>query len=294
MRLITDIHNTLPGYVELGEQLERVQRQLSDFHRAAPATGRVATPLSLAAEAIMQAAKSDALPDVTTIVSDTLRRNEAIDMTAQALVEAERMLKFQRTAVIATGTPTVLAALGDAMTQLQQEAETLAPLRQIATPEAAMASERFEDARRLQQILSDYAAIRTEQVRILRDRIGEDFAAKKSIAAFVSNVDEIFPLWAVWLSHGYLEHRHREDRRPVAPPWPSRAHSDHATFALWALQHGARLWVPSLEEYQSAAAALRERATQPRTPHNDGDWIDPASLPTKDRRPGGLTHSGRG
>lgn len=78
----------------------------------------------------------------------------------------------------------------------REEMAALAPYPPILTAEAALTSKRLQDAEQLHTLLEQLQVMRREQIRVLKS-MGEDFMSKRSIAAFISNVENVHDDWAV-------------------------------------------------------------------------------------------------
>lgn len=200
------------------------------------------------------------LPAAEQAVADV----EAVIVARAALARARQELEAQRHTAITDNADVILAGLHDALTEVVDEVRALEPLDQIGTESAAVASDRTTDMKRLRAVGVTYAKIRAEQIRVLEHHLGGPIG-EHSLAAFLARPLDAFPEYAEWM---------REDR--IAPPWPIRGDYSDAlgargiatgrgqvvrdasteAFLAWAVAADVDLTVPSLDEFQTAAAQL--------------------------------------
>lgn len=286
--LMTPILNSLPEYREASESLTAVKamplpiakanspaEQLADELRAKLAKGK---PLNLLAGAATAMAEVD-----------------AVLVARSALTLVRTQLENQLSEIKASNPDPILTGLNSALGDLVEEVRTLAPLGEVTTEAGAIASDRTVDYKRLRSISGRYVAIRREQLRIMKAETGGDLGIQEVL--FVRNLPELFPLWAPWHTHGHLVHDQANRTLTIRPPWPVPADEgidrDHGTasratfekdasstaFLHWAIEAGADLWVPTLEQYATAGEQHYDAlAREHRTAVIDEHWLDPGGV----------------
>lgn len=280
--LITEIHNTLPGYRDTCEQIKRLRTLPPPVEaRTVWNTQQLATELLLA-----RLETGDPVDDLRSDIAQAVAEHGAAGLEFNARRDAITALKGRLETILNSSGDRILAGLNERFQTWREEIEALAPYPPILTAEAALASKRLQDAEHLAELLEQLHVMRREQVRALKS-MGEDVMSKRSIAAFISNVEDVHDDWAVWLSHGYRVSRTGQEQRPVPPTWPiggGEVAGTSAAFAEWALRNGANLWMPTAAEYRDYADSLRTKSREPRADTKAGEWRDPASLPTPGKR----------
>lgn len=291
--LMTPIYATIPGYPEAIE----TQKKLDVV--PLPVTSGANTPVEQLTMHIMDRLAAGEPLDLLTAAATAMAEVEGVTLAQSALRMAREQLK-QRLAELRAANPAlILSGLHDALTELVDEVRALHPLHQITSEAGAIASDRTKDFKTLRSLAPRYSTIRREQLRVMRDRLGSDFATDLAPieALFCRNLPDLFPLWAPWRTHGHLVHDTAARTRPILPPWPvpgdvgldrgqhsnSRttfeADASRADFLLWSIEAGAELWVPTLAAYATTGEEHFNRlAREGRTEVIDEHWLDPGGI----------------
>lgn len=275
--LITKIRADLPGYTEAEEHLAAVTKQISKNIAIDGQQGSQTQLGRTVVSDLLAAGKSlDTLP---TVLGKELLKRQSTELAYGALTDMRNTLTA-RCESLRNDVDEVLPRLNAALVKILEAARELGDLAQVATPEAAFASDRLDDGRTFAALAEDYADIRREQYRVLTKHGGMDILRSKSsgAAAVLSNLEDVYDDWAVWIQYGYLERRDRAVQRPINPSWwPIQQATTTPEFFRWALTHGAALWVPTITQGGAYADTLRDKAQQPR-PERTEEWLDPAHL----------------
>ena len=147
--LIAQLRNRLPAYARPRNALEKVETELARRMRHADDVTRPGRFESVPSRVLREFLEGDqSLDQLGETVAAEMAREEAERTTYGALAEMRAQLQAEVKA--AESDPfTVLPMLGKEMAKLVAEARALAPLTEIATPDAATASKRYADADRL-------------------------------------------------------------------------------------------------------------------------------------------------
>lgn len=278
---IDKIHAALPGHQTKSDHLAQVKDQIEKIQEKgrraqAEARGKWIHPGTRALRALLNA--GDPLDNLVPTLATSLLEDQATEVAMSALVSTRDQLTSEIKAIADDGAA-VFPLLGEALDAVLAKIRKLEPLDQIIDQETAFESRRFADAEQFAKHLETIVTLRREQVRILR-AAGHGFESKLSIGLVIRNLEDVFDDALIWLNPGHLEHRTRNEQRPINPPWPEPLMSaaSSTSFALWALQNGAQQWIPSPAQYAEYADALRAKAREPRADNRDDEWRDPASL----------------
>lgn len=179
----------------------------------------------------------------------------------------------------------LLEALHADLSEVVDAARALAPLAEIATPDAAFQSRRVDDHDAFNLLAARHARIREAQHTLAGGHYDQS-ERLHSEARYVKGVELLFPDRdpIAWLTARRADNPRGKDHAPWAigtqvighgdtePPWPNDARLDqhvaaHRDFLVWAIDHDAELWVPTKAEH----AAEAERLTNLTAP-------DPAAL----------------
>lgn len=294
---LTKIHDAIPGY-RAAQKASAVLAKIraGDF---APLGGRRSrfpmstTPSHFAADVVLDAIASgeQVQPAMFLDAADEIgRATVAFESAKSALRIAQDYAKQQVSDAYDDGRDHILAGLNTALADLLADIKKLEPLSEIDSAESAIRTDRGKDYQRLEDLLGGYVDIRREQWRVYRANLGSDDFNKSMIeAAVMRNVREVFPLWPVWRDQGYLVGRGHNGTQWVVPPWvnatPGRDNGSRFTssiaqdttstyFLRWAIESGADLWVPTVEEFERSAAALAATIDRGRG-YADDEWQDP-------------------
>lgn len=283
------IRETTPGYAEACqavERLEEIRLPVLSNHQLAS--------LEVAEQLHARALESDVDASVLLELADDVRRKlDALTLANEGLREAQQRAKAHRDSLVSTST--LMAGYGDALNVLLTDLDELAPVEEILTPGAAIASGRVDDHQRLLPLLEAYRDLRAKHFRILDNSTIVEYAE----AAVFPDACAAFPLWAPWRSHGYLVDRRpgNDSTKTIRPPWPNDRDSDtrrefrrvaaSAEFLVWAHGAGVTLWMPDAEDFEAAQNALRsarsrtarERANDAARTTGDAYWVDPVLKP---------------
>lgn len=287
--LMTPIYDAIPGHKTATESLAKLEAV------PMPVTSGALTPADHLAAAILTRLADNKPLDLLGGATAAIAEVDAVRVARGALTTAREQLKRQIEELKAGNPDRILSGLNAALLTLVTEVSKLRPLHQITTEAGAVNSDRTKDHKHLRAIQSRYGAIRREQLRLMTAETGGDHPIPEAL--FSPDLHQHFPLWAPWRTHGHLVHKEANRLRDIRPPWPvagddllvrsdtsqSRTtfQSDASlpAFMFWAIENDVRLWVPTLEEYATAAQNYHAaQARDLRTDLIDEVWRDPAAV----------------
>jgi hypothetical protein len=182
--------------------------------------------------------------------------SERIPPALQSTLEdVAARLAADRDAAVTAGSDGIMRHLhGQLVGAVDAARQALAELGGARSEAAVIASGATEAWTALQDAAADLADTRAAQ-QLVADKIwfggGQGRGPHWPAAAFIANTIEVFPRYARWRSHGFVEDN--GVRTVIRDPRPEAGTIEHVE---WIATGAARPWVPVRAEYDDAAAEL--------------------------------------
>ncbi len=266
--LLRSTLNELPEWSGLLEHLHLVD----DAIKQAPRRGTVADNVEV--ELIDELAAGRGIP------KDLERRAAKIhalitghDAALAGLNRARTHLINQLDQTVRDNFDTMFTALNTRLGAVVAAVQGLGNLDGLSSADVAIAGNRAEEYRKLRSAGESYEEVRRAQLALMRasgDLESQGADIHYAEARLMPHTLDVFPEWPTWILEG---------RHPLKnpPPWPhGHTPTERNTlgtgqeFMVWAVNHGAELWVPTRNQYADATRELEQARIEAVYPADEG------------------------
>lgn len=223
----------------------------------------------------------------------------------EGLQRANSELVGELDEAVMAGKAKLYAFLNDQLDTVFDAAVGLGDVSALLAAETVLATRRVEDHEAWTVLAGRYAGLRQAQATL-------DQALDTPLAGVIEpameakvmpGVEDAFPEWRAWRTHGYLVDPSTGSRRPLSPPWPAPRTSDPRNlkvseasspeFFAWAVDAEAGLWIPTptqlvaeQERLSRVLRAYRDDQSLMHTPSADPapQYVDPNTVRGKASR----------
>jgi hypothetical protein len=198
--------------------------------------------------------------------------DEARDAATGALNYVKTMVASTRDSLRDQNRDVVLKAMAVELAEIVGELRELMPLAQVTDALAAINAGRSDDHKRFLAVAEAYERLRADQIKLTREALGRA-EPTHPLALVVHDPLAVMPEYASWHAKG-----------PQVAPWPIEppravdvgiwrtvrtgrdtvlVDASRREFAVWAIESGIELALPTMDQYHAAVERLTEHLTGP-------------------------------